>query len=99
MKKIITLLLLTYPFLCKANTDSLEFYTPDLVDSLLWQSYTTQAELVNTTTQQAKRAGWLKDSWQFVTAPFRPVWGYYDESGYRQEGPYFLFDRNTITFK
>jgi hypothetical protein len=40
-----------------------------------------------------KPANWLSDAWDAFTDLWKPVWGLYTEDGYRQEGPYFLFDR------
>ncbi|MFA9212315.1 MAG: hypothetical protein ACEQSR_00510 [Candidatus Methylacidiphilales bacterium] len=40
-----------------------------------------------------KAANWFSDVWDAFTDLFKPVWGLYTEDGYRQEGPYFLFDR------
>ncbi|MFA9212311.1 MAG: hypothetical protein ACEQSR_00490 [Candidatus Methylacidiphilales bacterium] len=42
---------------------------------------------------KSKPANWFSDAWDAFTDLFKPVWGLYTEDGYRQEGPYFLFDR------
>jgi hypothetical protein len=40
-----------------------------------------------------KPANWFTDAWDWFTDLFKPVHGLYKEDGYRNEGPYFLFDR------
>ena len=35
----------------------------------------------------------LNDIWDIVSAPFKPVWGYYEEENMNNEGPYFMFNR------
>jgi hypothetical protein len=42
---------------------------------------------------ESKPANWFSDAWDALTDLWKPVWGLYTEDGYRQEGPYFLFDR------
>ena len=41
----------------------------------------------------AKPMNWFSDAWDFFIDLFKPVHGLYKEDGYRNEGPYFLFDR------
>ena len=40
-----------------------------------------------------KPMNWFSDAWDFFIDLFKPVHGLYKEDGYRNEGPYFLFDR------
>jgi hypothetical protein len=42
----------------------------------------------------AKPANWFEDAWDAFTNLFKPVWGHYEEDGFRSEGLCFLF-RNT----
>ncbi|MFZ4799150.1 MAG: hypothetical protein ACOYMA_16740 [Bacteroidia bacterium] len=35
----------------------------------------------------------LQGFWDFITTPFRPVWGYYEEENMKKEVPYFMFNR------
>ena len=35
----------------------------------------------------------LNDLWDIVSAPFKPIWGYYEEDDMNKEGPYFMFKR------
>jgi hypothetical protein len=83
---------------CKANTDSLFEYTPDVVDELLFQGFVeTHPELAYQTTTNAQKAGFLKDVWRFITSPFRPVWGKFEEPGHRGSGPYTVFQHHKAT--
>jgi hypothetical protein len=90
---VITVSLLTY-----ANTDSTEAYSLDIVDELLYQNMVeTHPQLAYRTTIQAQKAGLLKDIWKFITSPFRPVWGKFEEPGHRGSGPYTVFQHHKAT--
>ena len=92
MKKLIALLLLTSPFLCKANTDSLDGYTLDAVDELLYLGhFETNPQQQNVT---AANDGIFKKIWDGATSVFKPVWGEYDEEGHRSNGPYTVFQHH-----
>jgi len=43
--------------------------------------------------KKSKPAGFFDDAWDWFTDLFKPVHGYYEEDGQRNDGPYFLFDR------
>ena len=92
MKKNIILSLLVFSFFnCQANPDSLDVYTLDAVDELLYQSYAEVKPLQNVT---ATRDGFLKKMWDGATSVFKPVWGMYDEEGHRTNGPYTVFQHH-----
>ncbi|MFZ4799146.1 MAG: hypothetical protein ACOYMA_16720 [Bacteroidia bacterium] len=44
-------------------------------------------------TKLTKPIGFFDDAWDWLTDLFKPVHGYYEEEGQRNEGPYFLFDK------
>jgi len=93
MKKIITTLLILSIISAKANSDSLAFNF-DAVDVLTMQLAAGGQEALTLSQAQLATPAWLDKFVNWVTTPFRDVWGMYDESGRRQHGPYTVFQHH-----
>ena len=95
MKKPIILVLIVFStFFCQANTDSIPIYELDAIDVLTTHhAFSGQMPLSLYQTQQA-RTTWLNKFVNWVTTPFRDVWGMYDEEGHRSNGPYTVFQHH-----
>lgn len=66
-------------------------------DSIVYTEQSFLAHFEAKTYQFNARQGGLWDAIvsfvDWLTSPFRPVWGKYEEDGMRKDAPYFLFNR------
>jgi len=95
MKKSIIILLIIFTYFVKANPsfDSISLKV-DPVDMLTMKSAVVGQEALNLSQAQLASPAWLDRFVNWVTTPFRDVWGMYEESGYRQHGPYTVFQHH-----
>jgi len=85
MKKIITIFLFISSITIKANTDSNKFDI-DALDVLTIHHMVGGSQPTSVNYSQIT-ANMFQKFWNWVTTPFRPEWGRYEESNHRQEGP------------
>jgi hypothetical protein len=77
--------------ICIDNIDSCDFKDVETVKIF---DNKKQKKAINTAKIKALGLGdFFSDIWDDFTSLFKPVWGYYEENGMRNEGPYFLFNR------